>query len=82
MYGIVYWKALNFFYAERCGAAIRAYMVFVIATGPVCITKQRIAINGGWHDAGDLTQGLGIPGRSFTAFLAWLSGYNARGEKK
>ena len=34
-------------------------MVFATVIGPWSTAGQRIIINGGWHDAGDLTQGLG-----------------------
>lgn len=52
------WKAINFFYVERCGEAIPG-------VHDVCHKDwlgehdgNRIVINGGWHDAGDLSQGL------------------------
>ena len=53
------WKALNFFYSERCGIEIpgvhgECHRDWVSVHG-----DKRIVINGGWHDAGDLTQGLG-----------------------
>jgi Glycosyl hydrolase family 9/Cellulase N-terminal ig-like domain len=50
------WKALNFFYAERCGTEIpgihgREHQDWI------CIhDDKQIVINGGWHDAGDLSQ--------------------------
>jgi hypothetical protein len=50
------WKALNFFYAERCGMEIpgvhgREHEDWVCVHG-----NKRMVINGGWHDAGDMTQ--------------------------
>ncbi len=52
------WKALNFFYCERCGTAIPG-IHGVCHRDWVCIhDDKKIVINGGWHDAGDLTQGL------------------------
>ncbi|HZY39682.1 MAG TPA: glycoside hydrolase family 9 protein [Mucilaginibacter sp.] len=50
------WKALNFFYAERCGMAIpgvhgNEHQDWICVHG-----DKRIVINGGWHDAGDLSQ--------------------------
>ncbi len=52
------WKALNFFYAERCGMDIpgvhgKCHQDWICVHG-----DKRMIINGGWHDAGDLTQGL------------------------
>jgi hypothetical protein len=50
------WKALNFFYAERCGTEIprihgKEHADWICVHG-----DKRIVINGGWHDAGDLSQ--------------------------
>ena len=52
-------KALNFFFGERCGFPVpgihdTCHADFQCRHGDV--TK---VINGGWHDAGDLSQGLG-----------------------
>ena len=52
------WKALNFFYAERCGAAIPGVHDVCHADWQGQCGDRRIVINGGWHDAGDLSQGL------------------------
>lgn len=53
------WKALNFFYTERCGAAIPGVHGICHRDWTCVHNNKRIVINGGWHDAGDLTQGLG-----------------------
>ena len=53
------WKALNFFYSERCGMAIPSVHGVCHRDWKVVHGDKRIVINGGWHDAGDLTQGLG-----------------------
>jgi hypothetical protein len=50
------WKALNFFYAERCGMEIpgihgNEHQDWICVHG-----DKRMVINGGWHDAGDLSQ--------------------------
>jgi hypothetical protein len=55
-------KALNFLYAERCGMAIPGVHGICHRDWTVVHGDMRIAINGGWHDAGDLTQGLGNTG--------------------
>ena len=55
-------KAINFLYAERCGMAIPGVHGVCHRDWTVVHGDQRIVINGGWHDAGDLTQGLGNTG--------------------
>ena len=52
-------KALNFLYAERCGMTIPGVHGICHRDWTVVHGDKRIVINGGWHDAGDLTQGLG-----------------------
>jgi hypothetical protein len=52
------WKALNFFYGERCGFAVPGshdvdHLDWFATHG-----DQRIPMAGGWHDAGDLSQGV------------------------
>ena len=49
-------KALNFFYMERCGVAVPD-VHGVCHQDWICHHGDRqIVVNGGWHDAGDLTQ--------------------------
>ena len=55
-------KALNFFYAERCGMAIPGVHGVCHRDWQAIHGDRRIIINGGWHDAGDLTQGMGNTG--------------------
>ncbi|MBL0740427.1 glycoside hydrolase family 9 protein [Chryseolinea lacunae] len=52
------WKALNFFYAERCGTEIPGVHGACHRDWTCVHGDKRMNINGGWHDAGDLTQGL------------------------
>ncbi|HUX96573.1 MAG TPA: glycoside hydrolase family 9 protein [Bacteroidales bacterium] len=52
------WKALNFFYVERCGTPIPGVHGACHRDWTCIHDDKRIVINGGWHDAGDLTQGL------------------------
>ena len=52
-------KALNFFYVERCGKAIPGVHGACHRDWTCIYGDEQIVINGGWHDAGDLTQGLG-----------------------
>lgn len=52
------WKSINFLYAERCGYEIPG--VHSVCHRDLMATHdgKQIVINGGWHDAGDLSQGL------------------------
>ncbi len=52
------WKAINFFYVERCGFAIpgvhdACHRDWLLKHG-----DKQLVVNGGWHDAGDLSQSL------------------------
>ena len=52
------WKALNFFYGERCGFDVPGshgvdHLDWFATHG-----NERITMSGGWHDAGDLSQGV------------------------
>ncbi len=63
-------KALNFFYAERCGTPIPG-VHGVCHRDWTCIHgDKRIVINGGWHDAGDFTQGLRNTGEAVYAMFS------------
>jgi hypothetical protein len=52
------WKALNFFYGQRCGFAVPGSHDVDHADWFATHGDQRIVMNGGWHDAGDLSQGM------------------------
>lgn len=52
------WKVVNFFYCERCGDAIPGIHDVCHRDWQARHAGQTIGINGGWHDAGDLSQGL------------------------
>jgi hypothetical protein len=52
------WKTVNFFYAERCGMEIPSIHEVCHRDWQAAHGAQQIPINGGWHDAGDLSQGL------------------------
>jgi hypothetical protein len=51
-------KTINFFYAERCGMRIPGVHEECHRDWQAEHDGTKIAINGGWHDAGDLSQGL------------------------
>lgn len=52
------WKTLNFFYCQRCGTEIPEIHATCHRDLRAAHADQQIVINGGWHDAGDLSQGL------------------------
>jgi hypothetical protein len=49
-------KALNFFYTERCGVDVPGVHGACHRDWTCMHGDKRININGGWHDAGDLSQ--------------------------
>jgi hypothetical protein len=52
------WKEINFYYVERCGTDIPGIHRVCHRDWTVEHNGKKIVINGGWHDAGDLSQGL------------------------
>jgi hypothetical protein len=52
------WKALNFFYGNRCGYAVPGSHDVDHLDWFATLGDQRITMSGGWHDAGDLSQGV------------------------
>jgi hypothetical protein len=52
------WKALNFFFGERCGFAVPGSHDVDHLDWFATHDDQRITMAGGWHDAGDLSQGV------------------------
>lgn len=64
------WRTLNFFFAERCGydqPGIHQECHKDVAL--VHPDGRRVSMSGGWHDAADLTQGLGNTARAGLAML-------------
>lgn len=51
-------KALNFFYMERCGMDVPGVHGVCHQDWNCVHEGKRMVVNGGWHDAGDLSQGL------------------------
>lgn len=74
------WKALNFFYTERCGAEVPGVHGVCHRDWSCTHNDKRIMINGGWHDAGDLTQGLGNTSEIDYALFALAERLYARNE--
>ena len=73
------WKTLNFFYGNRCGYPVPGvhdvdHLDWFATRG-----EQRIVISGGWHDAGDLSQGVINTGEATYALFALAERLRARG---
>ena len=76
------WRTLNFFYAERCGydqpGIHQACHQDVFCVHP---DGRRIPVNGGWHDAADLTQGVGNTARGGMAMLELAKAVQSKDKK-
>lgn len=75
-------KALNFFYSERCGMAIPGEHGICHRDWQVVHGDKRIIINGGWHDAGDLTQGISKTGEITYGMFSLAERLGASGEDR
>jgi hypothetical protein len=64
------WKAVNFFYNERCGVTIPGVHGECHRDWTCIHNEKRVVINGGWHDAGDFTQGLRNTGEAVYAMFS------------
>jgi hypothetical protein len=64
------WRTLNFFFAERCGFD-QPGIHQVCHKDIFCVHPdgRRMVVNGGWHDAADLTQGVGNTARGIISML-------------
>jgi glycosyl hydrolase family 9/cellulase-like Ig domain-containing protein len=74
------WKTLNFFYGERCGFAVPGshdvdHLDWFATHG-----DERIPMAGGWHDAGDLSQGVINTGEATYAMFALAERVRAVGD--
>jgi hypothetical protein len=73
------WKTLNFLYGNRCGFDVPGihgvdHLDWLATHG-----GQRLTMSGGWHDAGDLSQGLINTGEGTYAIFALAEARAARG---
>lgn len=59
------WKAINFMYSERCGTVIPGIHGICHQDDYTVHGDKRIVINGGYHDAGDLTATGNITGMTY-----------------
>jgi len=73
------WKGLNFFYGNRCGFAVPGSHEVDHLDWFATHGDQRIVMSGGWHDAGDLSQGVINTGEATYAMLALADALRARG---
>lgn len=73
-------KALNFFSGERCGHAVAGSHGVCHLDWTATLGDQRIVMNGGWHDAGDLSQGTVNTGEATYALFALAERLQARGD--
>ena len=73
-------KALNFLYMERCGMAVPG--VHGVCHGDWISEHngKQIIINGGWHDAGDLSQGPGNTGEIVYGLFSLAERLHSRNE--
>ena len=59
------WKAINFMYSERCGTVIPGIHGICHQDDYTLHGDKRIVINGGYHDAGDLTATGNVTGMTY-----------------
>jgi hypothetical protein len=62
------WKAINFMYSERCGMEIPGIHGICHLDDYSIHGDKRIIVNGGYHDAGDLTATGNTPGMAYALF--------------
>jgi hypothetical protein len=74
------WKALNFFYVERCGSPITGVHGTCHRDWTCVHDDKSLVINGGWHDAGDFTQGLRNTGEAVYAMFSLAEQMHKRGD--
>ncbi|HEX6307690.1 MAG TPA: glycoside hydrolase family 9 protein [Longimicrobiales bacterium] len=74
------WKALNFFYGNRCGHPVPGSHGIDHLDWFAVHGGERIVMSGGWHDAGDLSQGLVNTGEATYALFALAETLRERGD--
>lgn len=72
-------KTVNFFYGERCGVDIPGVHEACHRDWQAVLGDKKIVMNGGWHDAGDLSQGLVNTGEATHAMFALAAELKAKG---
>jgi len=74
------WKSINFFYGERCGVEIPGIHDTCHRDWLAVLGERKIIMNGGWHDAGDLSQGAVNTAEATYAMFALAERLQARAE--
>jgi hypothetical protein len=74
-------KTIHFFHGQRCGMRIPGVHELCHRDWLATLGDKRIVMNGGWHDAGDLSQGLVNTGEATHAMFSLLSDLRAAGRK-
>jgi hypothetical protein len=74
------WKTLNFYYGNRCGFDVPGIHGIDHLDWFATHGEQRITMSGGWHDAGDLSQGLINTGEGTYAMFALAEQVRLRGD--
>ena len=73
------WKAINFFYSERCGMEIPGVHGICHRDCYGVHGDKRIVVNGGWHDAGDLSPTNHTPEITY-GLLAFADSLQSQGQ--
>src|SRR5687768_11793368 len=73
------WKTLNFFYGERCGIEIPGVHGDDHHDWFATLGSQKVEMAGGWHDAGDLSQGSINTGEATYAMFSLAESVAKRG---
>ena len=74
------WKIINFFYTERCGWDVPGSHRICHRDWLGVHGDKKMVINGGWHDAGDLSQGLVNTSEGVYAMLNLAEQLRAKGD--
>jgi hypothetical protein len=74
-------KTVDFFLGERCGFHVPGVHDLCHRDWTTSHDGQRIVINGGWHDAGDLSQGLVNTGEAVYAMFSLAAEARASGRR-
>ncbi len=69
------WKTINSFFCQRCGYAVPGIHGVCHRDWMGVHGEQRIPMNGGWHDAGDVSQSLQNTAEATYAMLNLVSKY-------
>ncbi len=74
------WKSINYFFCQRCGFAVPGIHGVCHRDWLGIHGGKKIVINGGWHDAGDVCQGLANSSEAVYAMLSLAERLRSRGE--